>query len=1021
MKRKKTFHFVQIMGLLLALSIFMQSGIVQASQSKSIETVDLILSTNDIARVEFGYHHSSFQSYHVEYKLDAKEGLLTDGNITMPLSSLKPLLSGLRGMYPGTRPLIWQNWTDDYPHAWVNLYLNDGRAVQISSDSQFAGMLPWNVLSWASEKAYQPEAVYIQLNPILLDGIDLLWREVGEEGFPRKHDIATFWEDRYIHSVPETIKFNIPRQYVADMDDADAAPVWGARPDALTFFIPELYRSSEIKTLLDAGYKIYDAAFTLEVETETLKPVKYNGMLALVTPDGKDAVVGLVVLPFSKDQPITTTFNAAESMHLVEQRRSSIFLNGATQLLAPLTFLLDTREGMDALTLDCPKDREISLDGEIIQAIWNPVQPWRVTFYPITDDRWSVDIGIRRGDPNWDDTTVEAILKSWFPDSIASLSPQVIQEIDSSWRIAFQPDLTLDAPQLLSQLISDLPEQTIVHEQNPEKAGDYSFLSLDGRIIASENGAAPVVAYCGETLPNWYSPAYPIEKVMLPNDQAPRQNMASVKSVNGKWHSLGEPLPKGAPFWSLADGAKLNWTSISFTQPGFLHVLWSKERDGVYYADGWIDGTGWTNPQRLGDDAYWLETKAWPDGEIHLFWDAGLTTRGSIHVWRPAGGVWQEQENWPIAYFSEILRDSSGVLHIGSIESDGLDGEFMHRTWSPETGLSNPENISRMVGDIGNTTTVLRLDSDGRLHAAWSHILEQKSIPDPITGETSDISGVFYAYQLPDGQHWSKPEQIGALAAYAHAVRMELDTQGNPLILWQADNGLVSRIRKNDLWEEAIEIVKVKPPEMPAEFGPDRWVQPTAELQTGVDSDGRIVVGWLIPYSELKLGFWSGSQWIEIVDVLTPEESQSLESEPLTLQMVVDNKNQVHFVFFQENTLHYGLYDHTKTEIKPLDISYDLYGLPEASLLVDGTGSIAVLGLPRTPRYSVKTPFEGIPPTPMPLPTATPLPTITPEGTTQSTQPNKNGDLPLIAIGIVVILIGMGTTIIVKRKRRLTS
>jgi hypothetical protein len=488
--------------------------------------------------------------------------------------------------------------------------------------------------------------------------------------------------------------------------------------------------------------------------------------------------------------------------------------------------------------------------------------------------------------------------------------------------------------------------------------------------------------------------------------------MASINSVNGKWHSLGGPLPRGAPFYSLADGAKLNWTSIAFTQPGFLHVLWSKERDGVYYADGWINGAEWTTPQRLGDDAYWLETKAWPDGEIHLFWDAGLTTRGSIHVWRPAGGVWQESEHWPIAYFSEILRDSSGVLHIGSIESDGLDSEFTHRTWSSDAGLSGPENVSRMVGDIGNTTTVLRFDSKGRLHAAWSHILEQKSIPDPITGETSDISGVFYAYQLPDGQHWSKPEQIGTLAAYAHAVRMELDNQGSPLIVWQTDNGLFSRIKKNDVWEDPIELVKVAPPETPAEFGPDRWVRPTAELQTGTDSDGRIVVGWLIPYSELKLGFWSGSQWTEIVDVLTPEESQSLEYEPLTLQMVVDNKNQVHFVFFQENTLHYGLYDHTKIEIKPLDVTYDLYGLPEASLLVDDAGSVAVLGLPRTPRYSVKMPLEGIPPTPTPSPTITPLPTITSESATQSVEPNKNDTLLLITIGIGALLIGIAVVVV---------
>jgi len=1017
MKTNKTIHFARILGLLLCLSMLMQSGIVQASQLVSIKTVDLILSTSDIARVEFGYHYSSFQSYHAEYKLEVKEDMLTNGNVAMPLSSLRPLLSSLRGMYPGTRPLSWQMWTDDYPHGWVNLYLNDGKVVQISSTSQFNEMFPWNVSLWASDKAYQPDMVNIQLDHALFDGIDSLWRAVGEEGFPRKNQGDSIWKSFVGDAVPETIKFIVPRQYISDMDDADVAPVWGSQPDALQSFYPELARNPEIKILLDAGYKLYDAAFTLEVETETLKPVKYNGMLALVTLDGKDAVVGLVTLPVNGGQP-TTTFTVAEVTQLVEQRRLSNFLNEAAQTINPLTFLLDTRDGVEVPAFDCKEDRDIALGGEVVQAIWNPIEPMRVIFYPITKGRWSVDIGLKRGSPNWDDKNVQTILRSWFPESIASLSPQLIQEIDSSWMIVFQPDVTLENPSLLAQLKSNLPDQITVHEQNPEKEGDYSFLSLDGRIIVSESGSAPVVANCGARLPNWYGEAYPIEKVVTPDDQTSRQNMESINSVNGKWYSLSKPLPKGAPSWSLGGGVRLNWTSIAFTQPGFLHVLWSKERDGVYYADGWIDGTGWTDPQRLGDDAYWLETKSWPDGEIHLFWDAGLTTRGSIHVWRPAGGVWQKPEHWPIAYFSEILRDANGILHIGSFESDGLDGEFMHRTWSSEVGLSDPENISRMVGDTGNSTASLRLDSKGRLHAAWSHILEQKTVPDLITGETSDISGVFYAYQLADGQHWSKPEQIGTLAAYAHSMRMELDPQGNPLIIWQSDNGLNSRIRKNDIWEAPIEIVKVEPPETPAEFGPERWVQPTAELQTGVDSHGRIVVGCLIPRSELKLGFWSGTQWTEIVDVLTPEESQLLEYEPLTLQMVVDNKDQVHLVFFQENTLHYGLYDHSSIEIKPLDITYDLYGLPEASLLVDDAGSVAVLGLPRTPRYSVKTTLEGIPSTPTPFPTINPLPTITPENTTQSMQVKRNDDLLPITIGIIALLFGIGIAMAVKVKKR---
>ena len=468
----------QILGILLTLSLLLQSGSVQAYPAGSIQTIDLNLSTKDITRVEFGYHHSSFESQHIEYKLDVNAGILTDGNVKAPLSSLAPLLSGLHGMYPGTRPLIWQSWTDDYPHAWGHLYLNDGRIVEISSDSQFDGMFPWNVSLWATEKAVQPDASYIQLSPAVLDGIDTLWRGVGEEGFPRKRYSESFWKDMFGDQAPEIIKFNVSQQYSPDVDDSDTAPIWGAHPTALTPFLPKLSENVEIKNLIDAGYYLYDAAFTLEVESKTLKPVQYSGTLALATSDGKDVVIGLVTLPLTEDQPVTTTLNTAESMRLVEQRRANKFLNEADQILTPLTFLLDTRAGIEIPTLNCPESHDISLDGQIIQAIWNPAQPIRITFYPLTNQRWSVDLGLQRGDINWNDTTVQTILKSWFPEPIAALPIQNVQEFDSSWKITFQPNVTLSDPSLLKRLKSGLPEQTIVHEQNPEKAGDYSFLSL---------------------------------------------------------------------------------------------------------------------------------------------------------------------------------------------------------------------------------------------------------------------------------------------------------------------------------------------------------------------------------------------------------------------------------------------------------------------------------------------------------------------------------------------------------------
>jgi hypothetical protein len=997
-----------IIGLLLvfvSLWIPLRPTSVQAKTTESVQTIDLNISMNDITRVEFGIHISSFESQNTEFKLEVQGGRLTDGKIKARLSILSPLLAGLRGMVPGTRSLTWQSWSDDYPHAWVYLFLKDGRAIDIYSDSQYDGMFPWNISAWRSENSTRPDAAYIQLHSSILEGVDALWKGIGEKGFPRKHYDPEFWRSMQKMSVdptPETV------QFTPDTAGSERAPVEGLKAGALDAFLPLLRTNSELKELLASGYTLYDAALALDVKPEGLIPLQYSGMLALATPEGQDVVVGLITIPLETGQPLTTTINAADAKRRVEQRKASPFLSQAAQTLSPLTFLLDTREGIQQPELNCVQDPSVILDGPVLQAVRNIESSQFITFFPLPNQRWTVDFQLQRGDPAWTDELAQTVLNAWFPSAFADLPIQDIKGIgtgasmDKGWEIAFQPNVTQRDPGLLNRLKSQLPEQAEVHTQNLEKDGDFSFLSLNGRAVMSETGAAPVVIDCGKNIPHWYGDPYPIEEVTSPDEQAPRKNMVGGIIKNGEWARLSGSLPSGE--------RSAQWTSIAFSQPSFLHVLWTVENDGVYYADGWIDGTGWTEPQRLGDDAYWVALRAWPDGEVHLFWDAGLNSSGTVHVWRPAGGTWQKAEHWPgIGYFSEILRDPAGMLHLGYTASDGLDGEFFHRTWASGKGLSSPENISRHLGDIGNT--VLRFDSHGHLHAAWSQILEQKTVPDPLTGETSDISGVFYAHWLSDG-HWSKPEQVGIQAPYAHTLSMELDNQDEPLILWQTEDGLVSRTKKEDIWQPVVDLAKITPPETPAEFGPDRWVKPSTEIQTGVDTQGQIIAGWLIPQVGLKLAFWSGTAWSAEVDMIPPDESSQLHAEPQNLQMSVDTQDRVHFVFFRGSGLYYGVYDHKKIETHSLGMIYSGYGLPEASLAVDTSGSLVILGLPRSPEFAVKLPVNGIPPTPTIARTATS--TMTPRSTSQpsptAVAQSGNADplLYLTAVGALLGLLGFG-------------
>jgi hypothetical protein len=974
---------LSLVGFLLVLAFSLtalKTENVHSKPVKTIQTTDLELSLSDIESIDFGYHHSSFESTHIEFHLENTAGQLSDGNISAPLSSLQPLLAGLHGLYPGTRPLIWQRWTDDYPHAWINIHLKDNQVIQISSDSQYDGMYPWNISVWGTKEAVRPNAVYIGLNPDLLQGIDALWRGVGERSFPRSSYDPDFWSDIQEMIPMESLSFYIPVAYSGEVDGSATAPIIKANPGTLAPFLPLLQRNAELKRLFDMGYTLYDAALSLDVETTGLKPIQYTGSLALAAPDGLDAVAGLVTLPVEADQPVTVSFTAAEVERRIEWRKSSRFLNEAAQLLVPLTFIIDIREFTEYALPEfaCAENSSLELDGQVIKAIWNPTEPQEVFFFPLSNDRWAVDLNIHRDEPGWENERIHSILQAWFPPALANLNMQDLRAISTHWGIAFQPGVTLRDTSLLDELKTHLPEQVDVHTQNPEKDGDYSYLQLKGRVVFPEEGGESQLVYCGENFPDWYGDPYPIEKVIPPADDASRHSLWSSETPNGTWTRIISVLPTGE--------GSTQWADISLSHPGFLHVLWTVDGSGVYYADGWVDGSGWTDPQRLGEEAWWLTTRAWPDGEVHLFWDGGLRTGGTMHVWRPAGGEWQSPEHWPdIGYFGEILRDPDGVLHIGAVESDGLDSEFTHWSWSPERGLSKPENISRHLGDMGGSG-ILRLDSQGGLHAAWSHVLEQETAPDPITGETPDISGVFYAYRLPDGS-WARPEQIGIQAPYAHALSLELDGQDNPLVMWQTEAGLVSRIKRAGTWEEPVEFAKVEPPETPAEFGPDRWVQPTVEMQTGVNSKGEILAGWLIPGVGLKLAFWSENAWSDVVDIVPAEEADQLYQDPQTLKMVVGEKDQVDFVFFKGMSLHFSEYDHGEVQARPLNAKYTGYGLPAADLAIDSIGSIAVLGMPRSPSLLARLPLQDIPATPTAAPTATQAPSATPVGSLTSMLP----------------------------------
>lgn len=959
----------------------------------------LVLAPEDIQGVEFGIRQSVLGDPPVSlsaYNLRLQNGVYTDGQVKLQPSALKPLLNTLRYLFPGTLPLTWLDWTDDYPNAWVTLKLKDGRQVKLLSNNQFQSMLPWNVQVWGTQSEFRPLETYTILNPDIITGLNALWEGVGAWRFPRTGD-EPFLTEILNDPLKKTVTFYITKNNDGFRDAADQVPIRGMNSAALAPFWPLLQKDPEIKTLLDSGYRPYDAALSMEVRLSDMQPVNYSGTLALAAPDGGDVVAGKVFLPTAPDEPSTSSFNAGEVVKLVAARREIPFLNQAAQLLRRLTFIIETRPGMNLPWLNCPENgADLAQAGPSYQAIWEAANPRWVTFYPLANNRWTVDFGLKRSDGNWNDALAERILQSWFPEPFASLPPAELQAFHTTWRMEFQPGVTLQQPELLASLQQGQPAEFKAHPQNPEKEGDYGFVGFAGRLSIADDGSPARLLYCGVELPSYYPEPYDIAGVTVPDETAARQGISVPYNASAPWQFLSGSLPWGNQGIFSAD--------LAFSQPGFLHVIWSEENGGVYYSDGWLNGAGWLKKQRLAEQAWWVIARAFPDGEVHLFWDAGLTTGGVIHLWKAAGGEWQKPEHWPeVNYLTAILRDGQGVLHLGDSESDGLDAEFMHRTWSASAGLSAPENISRHTGDIGNAQMLFRLDAQGNLHAAWTHILDAQAAPDPITGESSDLSGVFYAVRDPAG-FWSAPELVGVQARYAHSLTFELDRQGWPVVVWQAAEGLVSRFKRGGMWEKTRLVAVIQSPAAPADFGPGRQVQQTAEIASALNRQGNILLGWSVPRGGIRLAAWNDAGWQAPVEILDPLMSKMLPESAAILRMAVDPQGTVTFVFFQDDSdtssgnrkeLYSASYSQGKTAVWPLDIFYSFYGYPEARLVIDADGGAAVMGLPRSPQFTAKlgpgglfvptaaptgTPTQAVPPAveSQVTPTAQASPTLTP-------------------------------------------
>jgi hypothetical protein len=272
----------------------------------------------------------------------------------------------------------------------------------------------------------------------------------------------------------------------------------------------------------------------------------------------------------------------------------------------------------------------------------------------------------------------------------------------------------------------------------------------------------------------------------------------------------------------------------------------------------------------------------------------------------------------------------------------------------------------------------IQLDRQGNVHAVWGHTLENNPYIDPLSYEVFSLTGIFYAKRSPQGE-WSISEQIGSFAPFAYSFDFDLSNVDEPVIVWQAVDGLVTRTWQGDSWTTPLLLASVVPPEEPDPYGPGRWGEATALVELGQDDQERIYAVYAAGGSGLFLSRYVDGFWDTPLKILP--DTDAIE----TLKMAVAPDGIVHLLFFKNDELNYIKIVGDTVNQTSLRNYYDDYGTKDVDLKIDDAGFIYILSLPRTPQWAAFIPSSGIPiptqtPTSQPptsMPTTVLLPTLT--------------------------------------------
>ena len=960
------FKLTILMGVIvLLLASNLPLPVRAANLGLGIEPTSLVITTDDLDQISISFHESLFQSSGDDAELVVKGTRLVSGNTSIPLNSAKELLASLHDMYPIPRFVTKWKWSDDYPYERLVIKLKDGRQVVAESNSQFAMGAPWNIQVWQG----QPDnsdllGRYAILQDDFHAGANTLWQALKKKDFPRN-----FGLDRYYWTGEEksgTVLFYVPKAYDGFSSNANYSQVTGLPLAGLTPFLPVLKNNVELRKLFDAGFSLFDATFDMTVRVWDRKPLKYSGMLALKAPDSPDVVVTLVTIDLGGNAPRVSTLLTAQAVrYAIGQRQKYSHLDALTSFLPGFVYLDDLRgQPPYPLELSCAENPDYEETDFAIEGLVTGLNAERVSLYHLPGQKaWTLKAHFERVSRMWDDGVAANMLETWFPKSLQNLNPSDLDILSTSIRIAYKNGTTLANPQLMALLSQAFPAEANIHTSDPVKEGDRSFASMEGELVIPEDGSDPRMIYCGHKSNRQ---PYNIADVTAPDPSEPRINLGNPDSIVNGWT------------WAFGFGtnAPADHSSVALTssKPGYVHVVWSYRQEGVYgayYAEGWADGTGWTRPQRLGEASYGVDAVSNSKGEVHLFWSTDTDIIGTMHVWRDASGKWQKPEYWKgMPAPSQILLDEDGKLHMAWDESDGWDSEFFYREWNPQTGLTQKENISRRLGDIGSNRVILKEDATGQVCAVWGHTLSRQQYTDPLSGQIFDESGIFFARRNPAGG-WTVPEQIGVFAPTSSSFGFNFNANNEPMVAWQSLKGIQASMRENGGWSAPALLQAVVPLPAPAQYGEDRWSLVKAEVTLAGDGPENVTAVWStsgngIYYSRLVKNAWAAPK------IMVNEKGTG------DMQIVAGTHGEIHAIYTTDSCgLCYVRLDQKDVLNNAMSVELQHW---YSNIVVDPAGIVYITGPTTMFIWKAYIPpgASHFIPTPLPAPEATVTSTLSP-------------------------------------------